>query len=201
MTNRRVFLLGACAAVLPLPLLAQSNAPMVTGSGTTMPQTNVIDALAGASSFNSFIELARVAGAVELLRGAGPFTLFAPNDSAMNSLPNSLREMLNPTGGGNPNNRQDPDMLRLMAFVNMHIVEGRYTRDDFAGRTLTLRTRNGNMLEIETQPGMQPTAKIVGDNGFGAGGVNVMFRPTVLELPQIICSNGVVMPISVPMIQ
>ena len=134
MTLRRQFLLGACAAALPLPLLAQT-----AGAPVQVQQTNVIDALAAAGNYDNFIELVSRAGGVETLRGAGPFTLLAPNNVAMQRMPASLREMLDPTSGGANQQRQDPDRVRLIAFMNMHIVEGRYGLSQFNGRTTTLR--------------------------------------------------------------
>ena len=191
MTQRRQFILGACATLLPLPLLAQ----------TTVPQTNVIDALAGAGKYDNFIELARQAGAVETLRGAGPFTVFAPDNAAMQRMPNSLREDIAPSTGGSGAQRQDGDRVRLIAFVNMHIVEGRYGMAELANRVTVMRTRNGNMVEVNAMQPNNITLKIVGDSGFGVGGVNLGVSPVVLTGPEILCSNGVVLPISEPLIQ
>eukprot|EP01031_Cornospumella_fuschlensis_P009502 gene9502-11662_t len=94
MTQRRTFMLGACASLLPLPLLAQTSAP------TVIQTTNVVDALAAAGNYDDFLELVSRAGAVDTLRGAGPFTLLAPNNVAMQRMPNALREMLAPSTGG-----------------------------------------------------------------------------------------------------
>lgn len=201
MTSRRHILLGAVAAALPLPLLAQTtmNAPIVTG-GSVIPQTNVIDALAGAGGFNSFLEYARAAGAIETLRGAGPFTLFALPDPAVDMVPAALRENLMPSTGGAGAQRQQGDQVRLQAFVNMHIVQGRYTTADFAERMLQLRTRNGNMLQVTSQAGGQVSIQLIGDAGFGVGGAN-SYPPANLAGPQILASNGIVLPVNRPLIQ
>lgn len=121
MTQRRQFLLGACAAALPVAALAQ----VVPRAPLPLAQTNVIDALAAAGSYDNFIELISRAGAVETLRGPGPYTLLALSNAAMARLPSTVRETLDPSTGGSGAQRQDPDRVRLAAFVNMHIVEGR----------------------------------------------------------------------------
>ncbi len=203
MTSRRHILLGAAAAAaLPLPLLAQTtlNAPVVTG-GSVIQQTNVIDSLAAAGGFDSFIELARQSGAVEVLRGAGPFTLFAPTDAAIDLLPISLREQMAPSTGGSGAQRQDADRVRLQAFVDMHIVQGRYTVADFAERKVNLQTRNGNTLEVYSPVGGQMQIRLVGNSGFGAGGTSYYPNPAMLAGPQILASNGIVLPVGQPLIQ
>lgn len=206
MTSRRHILLGAAAAALPLPLFAQTmatpptmNAPVVAG-GSVVPQTNVIDSLAAAGGFNSFLEYARMAGAVETLRGAGPFTLFALADPAVDMIPIALRENMAPSTGGSGPQRQQGDEVRLQAFINMHIVGGRYTTADFAERAVQLRTRNGNVLQVTSQGGGQLQIQLVGDSGFGVGGVNA-YPPATLAGPQILASNGVVLPVNRPLIQ
>jgi len=203
MTLRRQFLMGATVALLPMPLLAQSNAPVVAGQ-TTIRQTNVIDALAAAGNYDEFIELARRSGAVETLRQTGPFTLFALNNTAMAKLPASIREMIAPsTGAGGPSggNSMGTDAVRLAAFVNMHIVNGRYSTAELMGRTTNLRTRNGNTVEVNGTQGQNMAIKIVGDSGFGVGGITVPLRPIMVASQQIICSNGIVHPVSEPVIQ
>lgn len=194
-------LLGAAASLLAVPALAQTaNTPVITGQSTAQP-LSVIDALAAAGNFDEFIEWARRAGAVEILRGPGPFTLLAPTNAAMGRLPASLREQLNPTQvnatGANP----DIDPVRLRAFVDMHIIPGRYTLADLANRTTTLRTRNDNAIEVVSTAGQAYQTRLVGDMGFGVGGVNAELRPTRFLVPEIQASNGVVLPIDVPLIQ
>jgi len=202
MTLRRQFLMGATAALLPLPLMAQSNAPVVRGQ-TTIPQTNVIDALAAAGNYDDFIELARRSGAVETLRGPGPFTLLALDNTAMAKLPASIREMIAPsTGGGSSSGgNMGNDPVRLAAFINMHIIPGSYSTSQLMGRVTTLRTRNGNSVEINATEGRNMVVKIVGDSGFGVGGVTVPTQPNMLAPQEILCSNGIVHSVSAPVIQ
>lgn len=195
MTQRRIFLLGACASLLPLPLLAQTAGPSLVQA------TNVVDALAAGGKYDNFLELVSRGGAVDLLRGAGPFTILAPDNAAMQKMPNALREMLDPSTGGSGAQGQSPDHLRLQAFVNMHIIEGRYSLRELLGRVTQVKTRNGNQVEFNGTEGNVIQAKIVGDSGFGVGGLNVLLTPVTLGGPETICSNGILLPISEPLIQ
>ena len=194
MTHRRQFLLGATAALLPLPLLAQVRPSIVQ-------TTNVADALAAAGGYDTFIELISRAGSIDILRGAGPFTILAPNEAAIMRMPSSLREDINPSTGGSGAQRQDGDRVRLLAFANMHIIEGRHTLAGFADRVTTMRTRNGNMVEVNAMRPGNTVIRIIGDSGFGVGGLTVRTADVQLTGPDVICSNGVILPISEPLIQ
>ncbi|WP_207536961.1 fasciclin domain-containing protein [Sabulicella rubraurantiaca] len=197
-------LLGAGAALLATPALAQnaSNMPVI-GSQSRASSLNVIDTLAAAGNFNRFITLARLAGRVEDLRGAGPFTLLAPTDDAIGRIPAGLRQnwMGTENTEQNEGNIQQGDRLRLMAFVDLHIIPGRYTLAQLASTSTQLRTLNGNVVEVASQPGQEYRTRIISDTGFGVGGVNAELRPTRFLVPEMIASNGVVLPIDVALIQ
>jgi uncharacterized surface protein with fasciclin (FAS1) repeats len=105
-----------------------------------------------------------------------------------------------PSTGGSGAQRQQGDQVRLQAFINMHIVEGRYSAADFAERVVQLRTRNGNTLQVTSQGGGQLSIQLVGDAGFGVGGAN-SYPPANLAGPQILASNGIVLPVNRPLIQ
>ena len=202
-SQSRRALLGAAATLFAVPAFAQtatSNMPVVSGQSQAQ-MTNVVDALAAAGNFDAFLEYVSRAGMVEQLRGAGPFTLLAPTNAAMERLPVNLRESLNPNAVNSQGSQTSPDRVRLQAIVNMHIVEGRYTLAQLANTTTRMRTRNGNSVEVVSQAGQAYNTRIIGDSGFGVGGVNAELRPTRFIVPEIMASNGVVLPIDVPLIQ
>jgi hypothetical protein len=81
------------------------------------------------------------------------------------------------------------------------IIEGRYSLRELLGRVTQVKTRNGNQVEFNGTQGNVIQAKIVGDSGFGVGGLNVLLTPVTLGSPETICSNGILLPISEPLIQ
>jgi uncharacterized surface protein with fasciclin (FAS1) repeats len=84
------------------------------------------------------------AGLVETLQGAGPFTLFAPDDDAFTRM--DFEKELN-----------DPDKLK--SVLTYHLVSGKYTAADIAEME-TLGTVNGKSLTIALDEG-----DVVIDNG------------------------------------
>jgi uncharacterized surface protein with fasciclin (FAS1) repeats len=195
-----------------LPTLAAGNAlaqgqtsvPGTTTAPLSSPAiqggqiTNVVDTLAAMGGFNQFLGYAQRAGAVETLRGAGPFILLAPNDRAMNRIPQSfLRQLAPPQPTG-----QQPaqDQERLTAFINSHIVQSDLNLSTITGRTTQLRTRNGNVLVVEAMPGQPVVVEATMVGGQGAGGITIEPRSRVVEMAEVRASNGVVWPISIPIL-
>ncbi len=218
--NRRAFALAAAA--LPLPFLglraqqAATTTPIVlqplgrTADGreiapqqTVMANTNVIDAIGGLTEFAEFTQLVQRAGLTETLRGPGPFTLLAPTNEAIRRIPAGLLNQLDPNNiTGSPSvGSSTPDVFRLQALVNMHILPGRFQLADFTGAPQTIRTRNGNAIEISSQPGQEYRIRMIRDAGFGVGGVNYELRNANFVNPQMVCSNGIVLPINTPILQ
>jgi uncharacterized surface protein with fasciclin (FAS1) repeats len=104
----RKWVVGLVAVLLLLPALAAGQA------GTT-----VVDVVSGNSQLHTFESALAASGLAEMLRGAGPFTVFAPSDAAFRALPIETLEALN----------SDPDGA-LRALVRRHVVRGEFTQND-----------------------------------------------------------------------
>ena len=48
---------------------------------------DIVDTAIAAGSFSTLVTAVKAAGLVETLKGAGPFTVFAPTDDAFKKLP------------------------------------------------------------------------------------------------------------------
>lgn len=59
----------------------------LAGCATTPAPTNIADALARDSKLSTLNQLLADAGLTDTLRGAGPFTVFAPTDDAFKAVP------------------------------------------------------------------------------------------------------------------
>jgi uncharacterized surface protein with fasciclin (FAS1) repeats len=79
--------------------------------------------MAADGRFTQFLELLSRSGMIDQLRGAGPFTVFAPTNAAFLGAPSAMLADLvgTPTGG---TGSASPDPVRLRALVQYHIVAG-----------------------------------------------------------------------------
>lgn len=97
----------------------QSQAPGKVAPSANAPATNsagksLLDTAAERGNFKTFTKAVDAAGLGETLRGAGPFTIFAPTDAAFDKLPSGKLDSLM-----KPENRKE-----LASVLNYHIVGG-----------------------------------------------------------------------------
>jgi len=105
---------------------------------TNIPNSkNLVDTAAANGSFKTFGKALDRAGMTETLRGAGPFTVFAPTDAAFEKLPAGKLESL-----FKPENKEE-----LVSLLNYHVVSGRKTTAD-VGKWEAARTVNGQSAPI-----------------------------------------------------
>jgi uncharacterized surface protein with fasciclin (FAS1) repeats len=103
--------------------------------------SNIMDALASEPDFSTFVSAIKAAGLDNTLRGAGPYTVFAPNNDAFNKLPQTtLQDMLKPQ-----------NKAQLVQLVNNHVLQGKYTSQD-----LIARAGQAQGGQPGGQPGNQP---------------------------------------------
>jgi len=62
-------------------------APMSGGMSSNMATMDIVDTAMAAKNLTTLVKALQVAGLVETLKGAGPFTVFAPTDQAFSRLP------------------------------------------------------------------------------------------------------------------
>ena len=184
MILRRMVMLGlACAALAACGgeegsnNAAGGNAAAGDAVGEAAQARGTIgDALAGSADHGSFVQALQSSGLIETLRGAGPYTVFAPSNAAFEAIPEDARRNLTA-----PAQRE-----RLIELLSYHIASGTVTAEDL-GRAID-RGRGGR-AELATVTGdnlsltREGEAIIVSD---GAGG-----RARITRADQV-QSNGVV---------
>jgi uncharacterized surface protein with fasciclin (FAS1) repeats len=120
-------------------------------------------------------ELIERAGLTETLRGAGPYTLFAPTDAAIDGLPEEQRTAL-----ASPEQRE-----RLGTVLTYHIVPGTVTAEDI-GRAID---QAGGRAEMATVGGANLSVARDGDAIVLSGGGDSRARIVAADG---IRSNGVI---------
>lgn len=128
----------------------------------TSPSTlNVLDTAAANGTFKTFGTAVEKAGLSDTLRGAGPFTVFAPTDAAFELLPAGRLETL-----FKPENKAE-----LTSIINYHVLNGRKSAADVS-KWEAAKTINGQSAPIKMAEGkvsidgaLVTTADIGSSNG------------------------------------
>jgi len=100
---------------------------------------NIVDVAAADGSFSTLVGALQETGLDETLRGPGPFTVFAPTDTAFAELSDEEQRILL-----DPENRE-----RLANLLLFHVVEGEVASDQIVGRAVIVDTVNGEPLGID----------------------------------------------------
>ena len=103
-------------------------------------KTDIVDTAVNAGSFNTLAAALEAADLVDVLKGDGPFTVFAPTDEAFAALPEGTVEMLL-----KPENK-----ALLQAILTYHVVPGALKAEDVvkAGKLVTV---NGQKIDLSTE--------------------------------------------------
>ncbi len=109
------------ASVAPITDAAPTNtATAETAAVAPAATKDILDTAAGAGSFNTLGAAINAAGLTETLKGAGPFTVFAPTDDAFKALPAGVLDaLLKPENKGT-----------LAKILSYHVVPGKVMAAD-----------------------------------------------------------------------
>ena len=98
-------------------------------------KSDIVDTAIENGNFTTLVTALTAAGLVETLRGAGPFTVFAPNDAAFAKIdPTALANLI-------------ADVPALTKVLLFHVVSGEYLAADVVGMTM-LTSVEGSTLNI-----------------------------------------------------
>lgn len=133
--KRVAFAVVALALVLGVSTVAFA-APNTAGT------KDIVDTAVAAGQFKTLAAALQAAGLVDTLKGAGPFTVFAPTDAAFAKLPaGTVQELLK------PENKQ-----KLIAILTYHVVPGDVTSAQVVKLT-EAKTVEGQDVKISTANG------------------------------------------------
>ncbi|WP_274630879.1 fasciclin domain-containing protein [Arvimicrobium flavum] len=103
---------------------------------------DIVDTAVEAGQFKTLAAALTAAGLADTLKGAGPFTVFAPTDDAFAKLPAGTVENLL-----KPENKQ-----QLTDILTYHVVAGKVMAGDVAGLD-EAKSVNGKMIDLEAAGG------------------------------------------------
>src|SRR6478609_10552554 len=106
------------------------------------PAKDIVDTAVAAGSFKTLAKALQAADLVETLKGAGPFTVFAPTDEAFARLPaGTLETLLKPE-----------NQAKLKRILTYHVVPGRIMAAD-AMKLHSAEAVSGDTIAIATHGG------------------------------------------------
>jgi len=125
----------------------QSNIVYAGAHSTT--KSTIVDAAVATESLSTLVAAVTAADLAETLSSPGPFTVFAPLNSAFAALPAGTVETLL-----RPENKH-----QLQGILKAHVVSGNLSAADIVG----LAQKNGGTVDVQTVSSDTLTAVLAGD--------------------------------------
>lgn len=122
-----------------------ANYPMV-GGAAMYPTKDIVDNAVNSKDHTTLVAAVKAAGLVETLKGAGPFTVFAPTNAAFEKLPAGTVETL-----VKPENK-----AKLTGILTYHVVAG---KQDAASIMKAIDAGNGKATFKSVQGGTLTASK------------------------------------------
>jgi uncharacterized surface protein with fasciclin (FAS1) repeats len=134
---RKLLSVAALAA-----MLGASGCMTATEAGTTatapVAASDIVDTAVAAGQFKTLVAAVQAAGLESTLRGAGPFTVFAPTDAAFAALPaGTVADLLKPE-----------NKARLASILTYHVLASKVPSSAVAGKTVDVATVQGKTVKV-----------------------------------------------------
>jgi uncharacterized surface protein with fasciclin (FAS1) repeats len=169
----------ASAAIVAAALAFSAGAglaanPMV-GGAPMYASKNIVENAANSADHTTLVAAVQAAGLVDTLEGAGPFTVFAPNNQAFAALP-----------AGSVDSLLEPENKPLLTSVlTYHVVPGEITSDEIKEKAAAM----GGSYMVKTVNGEELTLSIDGSAVLVSDAKGDTARVTIADVMQ---SNGVI---------
>jgi uncharacterized surface protein with fasciclin (FAS1) repeats len=167
--SKRIALLSAAAfsalaltATLVAPVSAQDKKMMkselsgektvMVGGAAMFPSKNIVQNAVNSKDHTTLVAAVKAAGLVETLEGKGPFTVFAPTNTAFGKLPAGTVDTL-----VKPENK-----ATLTKILTYHVVAGKLEASDLSdgkklktveGETLTVKKSGDSVMIVDAKGG------------------------------------------------
>jgi len=128
--------------------IALSAGEPFVGGKAMFPNKDIVDNAVNSADHTTLVAAVKAAGLVDTLKGAGPFTVFAPTNAAFKGLPAGTVETLL-----KPENK-----AQLVKVLTYHVVSGKYTADDIVKAI----QKGGGKAELKTVAGGTLVAELNG---------------------------------------
>jgi uncharacterized surface protein with fasciclin (FAS1) repeats len=147
----------------------------MVGGAAMYPTKDIIDNAVNSKDHTTLVAAVKAAGLVETLKGAGPFTVFAPTNEAFDKLPaGTVATLLKPE-----------NKATLTKILTYHVVAGRVSAADLVAKIKA----GGGKAELKTVSGGTLTAMLKGKKVYLVDEKGGQSWVTIADVFQ---SNGVI---------
>ena len=162
-------------AVIMSAVSVAALADVMVGGAPMLPSKDIIDNAVNSKDHTTLVAAVKAAGLVDTLKGAGPFTVFAPTNAAFAALPaGTVETLLKPENKGT-----------LTTILTYHVVAGKV---DAASLGKMIMEGKG-MATLKTVSGGTLTAKMSGAKAMITDEKGGTATVTIADVYQ---SNGVI---------
>ena len=134
-------LLNKCFNIVAIAVIALS----VSIGAASATSKNIVETAAQSGKFNTLVAALKAAGLVNTLNGKGPFTVFAPSDTAFSKLPTGTVD-----GLLKPENK-----AKLVSILAYHVIPGKIMSGDIAGKKISVKTVQGSEISVDAMYGVK----------------------------------------------
>ncbi|WP_373684661.1 fasciclin domain-containing protein [Ramlibacter montanisoli] len=167
--------MNASVAGTNAAIMGASGATKTVGGAAMYPTRDIIDNAVNSRDHTTLVAAVKAAGLVDTLKGSGPFTVFAPTNSAFSMLPaGTVDTLLKPENKGT-----------LTQVLTYHVVPGRV---DAAALAQQIQAGGGKAM-LKTASGGTLTATLRGKDVVIVDAKGNMSVVTTADVYQ---SNGVI---------
>lgn len=156
----------------PAPAVARNP---IVGGAAMYANKDIIDNAVNSKDHTTLVAAVKAAGLVDTLKGAGPFTVFAPVNAAFDALPaGTVDTLLKPA--------MKADLAKVLTF---HVVSGKLD----AATLVSQIQSGGGSARLATVQGGPLTARLVGDS---VSLTDAKGNTALVTTADVMQSNGVI---------
>lgn len=123
--------------------LSLAAGALVSVMSVTAQAADIVDTAVKAGQFKTLAAALTAADLVAVLKGPGPFTVFAPTDEAFKKLPpGTVENLLKPE-----------NKAQLVKILTYHVVPGKVMSSALAGKKTDAKTVEGGMVMVDATSG------------------------------------------------
>jgi len=161
--KRKLFFMSVIAFFVGFTAISKDNDPAPDKQTNVNADKNIVELAASQENLSTLVQAVQAAGLVDVLKGDGPFTVFAPTNEAFAALPEGTLETL----------LKPENIKTLKSILTYHVIGSKVMSSDLSDGA-SAGTVEGSDVNVSID------------------GNTVMIENATVTTPDVEASNGVV---------